>query len=853
MKKSLQTAVWHLHPETTQMPLKSTLTAILLFCLGLLTFSAQAQPLAAGDIAIVGVNTDVGSFSEEITILTLATIPSGTVIYFSDYFWDNTNTRWGNDGRNGTFQNEAEGIIRWTPSSSVASGTVLRMTLEGGRSGSGILPQVSGLPGTLTVVEGFTNTNSGVGPMGNNGDNIFIYQSTNNGLTPNNWVFGWNNSLSTSVTGSWQNTNSPASGNLSMLPTSPTPGLTNGSNAVSFAQNGSGSATNPHYDNLVYNIGSLRSGTKAALLSAICTSSNWVGDDNTAYDIAPTSTYFSGANAFFVGGCSTPTAYNVTGGGSFCSGGAGLAIGLDNSQTNVNYQLKRDGGNVGGTVPGLTGSPITFGNQTVAGNYTVTATTVSGGCTNTMTGSVNITVNPNVTPSVSITANPGNTILLSTSVTFTAVPVNGGASPSYQWKKNGNNVGTNQTTYTDAGLVSGDIITCVLTSNAACASPTTATSNSITMTVNCNCSPVCSSIPLAPGLYTAAVEFTDAGGWTYYCTGQGELLLGLKKGATGINVSPNQVTVNVGSPLTQYITQGTGFVTNQNGAIVMNRTWNVSPTQQPATPIEVRTFFLNDYLTAINTSLTSLGQTPLSGFNQMWFYKATSGGAHASVSSVTSANLYLNDVTPSLTKWALGSYVNGYYAEFLTSSFSGGGGGGASGGSSPFPINLLSFTGEKIDNIHHLAWTSSSEQNASHIEVEHSQNGTSFQGIGLVQAVGESSTPQFYTFDNTKFSNGTNFYRLKLVDKDGAFDYSNIVEIKENGNAIAVFPNPSKSGIFTFIGKNVTSSDITITNTLGQNIQVKAENNQVDLSQMPNGIYYVKVVNEIDVLRLVKE
>lgn len=87
-----------------------------------------------------------------------------------------------------------------------------------------------------------------------------------------------------------------------------------------------------------------------------------------------------------------------------------------------------------------------------------------------------------VVPSVSISAT-SNSICSGTSVTFTATPTNGGAGPTYQWKKNGGNVGTNSATYTNSSLANNDVISCIMTSNASCASPTTATSNSITMTV----------------------------------------------------------------------------------------------------------------------------------------------------------------------------------------------------------------------------------------------------------------------------------------------------------------------------------------------------------------------------------
>ncbi len=128
--------------------------------------------------------------------------------------------------------------------------------------------------------------------------------------------------------------------------------------------------------------------------------------------------------------CEPPTIYNVTGGGSYCLGGDGLAVGLDGSENGVTYQLYRDGNPVGAAING-TGGAITFGNQTVAGTYTVVATRTAGGCTSNMNGSAVIAIDP---LSVAPTAITGTTtICTGSSTTLTASGGTLGTGATVQW------------------------------------------------------------------------------------------------------------------------------------------------------------------------------------------------------------------------------------------------------------------------------------------------------------------------------------------------------------------------------------------------------------------------------------
>ncbi|HNR20951.1 MAG TPA: M12 family metallo-peptidase [Bacteroidia bacterium] len=124
-----------------------------------------------------------------------------------------------------------------------------------------------------------------------------------------------------------------------------------------------------------------------------------------------------------------PIQFNVTGGGAYCAGGTGVAVGVSGSQTGVGYQLIRNGSSAGLPLINGTGSAISFGLQTVAGNYTVVATYPTT-CNVTMVGSATVTVNPNPTPTISGSSSfcSGSSIVLDAGAGYS----------SYSWMPGGN-------------------------------------------------------------------------------------------------------------------------------------------------------------------------------------------------------------------------------------------------------------------------------------------------------------------------------------------------------------------------------------------------------------------------------
>ena len=196
---------------------------------------------------------------------------------------------------------------------------------------------------------------------------------------------------------------------------------------------------------------------------------------------------------FAIAECKTPAQFSITGGGEYCLGGSGLPVGLADSENGVTYELLRNSISLGVTAG--TGNSLSFGNQLDAGTYGIVAMSeANASCSSSMTGNTAIVIREIVPASVAITTS-AISICVGESVTFTATLQYGGTIPSYQWKVNGVNAGTNSNTFTSTSLLNGDSITCEMTSSETCPASATVLSNSIQLTVLSYETPVISISP----------------------------------------------------------------------------------------------------------------------------------------------------------------------------------------------------------------------------------------------------------------------------------------------------------------------------------------------------------------------
>lgn len=189
-------------------------------------------------------------------------------------------------------------------------------------------------------------------------------------------------------------------------------------------------------------------------------------------------------------------------------------------------------------------------------------------------------------------------------------------------------------------------------------------------------------------------------------------------------------------------------------------------------------------------------------------------------------------------------------------------------GPNPLPVKLISFTGEKIGAANKLYWTTATEINADYFDIERSTDAIEFVKITSLAAAGNSNQLLNYTYtDSNPFI--VSYYRLKQVDFDGSFVYSNILLIDRDlaglnntaADEMLIYPNPntaSNVNLQFYLSEN-KEVEIRVINVLGKvvrNLSVSISNNQVEelyvgnlakgsyqvVSQFSNGITIAKVL-----------
>jgi len=160
------------------------------------------------------------------------------------------------------------------------------------------------------------------------------------------------------------------------------------------------------------------------------------------------------------------------------------------------------------------------------------------------------------------------------------------------------------------------------------------------------------------------------------------------------------------------------------------------------------------------------------------------------------------------------------------------------------PVELLYFKGKLLLDRVFLEWSTASEINNDYFEIQRSIDAIVWETIGKIKGHGNSVIVTYYNYTDMTFPIGMVYYRLKQVDFDGKYKYSNFVAVNilTLSEEIKIIPNPVKSGEkFTIFGIDERNK-VEIFNIFGKKIETKYE--------LQSGVYLI-VIDDTKIFKLI--
>ena len=180
-----------------------------------------------------------------------------------------------------------------------------------------------------------------------------------------------------------------------------------------------------------------------------------------------------------------------------------------------------------------------------------------------------------------------------------------------------------------------------------------------------------------------------------------------------------------------------------------------------------------------------------------------------------------------------------------------------SGTSQPLPVILTSFTARQEESTVHLAWSTASEINSDYFQIERSPDGTDFKTLSRQAAAGDSQQELTYRYADEGAANrfsGTLYYRLKMVDFDGSFEYSDITAVALNQRpGLRVYANRATGEIKLFSDWKENRYTVQVADMLGRvlleaPLQISEDQDYtLSLSSLSPAVYVLRCIGVLDV------
>jgi len=169
------------------------------------------------------------------------------------------------------------------------------------------------------------------------------------------------------------------------------------------------------------------------------------------------------------------------------------------------------------------------------------------------------------------------------------------------------------------------------------------------------------------------------------------------------------------------------------------------------------------------------------------------------------------------------------------------------------PVELSSFSGSVIEEGIKLNWTTETEVNNYGFEIHRKTKDSEWQNLGFVEGHGNTNSPKSYSFIDDNFLTGKYYYRLKQIDNDGAFEYSNTVEIDLAPSEFVLYqnyPNPfNPSTTIKYSLPEAGAVKLVLYNMLGEEVKVLVSELQeagvhkinFNANELGSGMYFYRL------------
>jgi len=483
-----------------------------------------------------------------------------------------------------------------------------------------------------------------------------------------------------------------------------------------------------------------------------------------------------------------------------------------------------------------------------AGNTVILTMTVSNApCTPaTATFTVNIQTESTATTSATTSS---SFVCSDSNITLTAIGGSLGTGATWQW-------------YSDASFTtsvgSGSPLTITVTATnsyyvrAEGTCNNTSSQNTGLIVVNGSVTAPSASSTLATTTSSSTCVVNN-GVWHHFYNSSGELLAAINSNGENLGSVTVSIEVNNMGPYGTGLAPGVcGYTGVNNGEYALPRNWDISVTTQPTNPVDVIFYYKNSDVSALTSQIAGLAYN--TDYVSCWGDVASESDLMMTVDHSGSLELF-----PSLT-FAAGPNTGAGQRQiaFQLSQFSQGflhSNGGLTGAGNALPVELITFDAKAIDNeFISIDWQTATEINNNGFELQRSTDGIFFNKIAWIEGNGNSTNMNSYQFKDNAVSVGTYYYRLKQIDFDGQFEFSDIqsASIRSTGGDLVSFFIPNPSTVKSKLNFNlVKDSKVTIEviDNIGRVIESKTENmlsgNNTVLFNTDNyatGIYTAKII-----------